>query len=179
MKSNSNKSFACWAFASYLISLFYLGNNIRIHNNTVHECPNSGIRVNKGDYIAIENNVVYDNTWWSSSAESAIVLADSRHIDNLDISKMFLVRNRVHGNRNFIPFYNAKHEDPDYDGNLARPDYGTRNQTYIIDGSGKKLTQKLTPILLNVELKVRSIISCTLQFQVSQFKQFQYKMQAV
>ena len=148
-----------WAFVScFKISLIYLGNNIRIHNNTVHECPNSGIRVNKGDYIAIENNVVYDNTWWSSSAESAIVLADSRHIDNLDISKMFLVRNRVHGNRNFIPFYNAKHEDPDYDGDLARPDYGTRNQTYIIDGSGIKLTRKLfcsliAPILLDIELK--------------------------
>ena len=30
------------------------GNNINIHHNKVHNCPNSGIRVDKGDYIAIE-----------------------------------------------------------------------------------------------------------------------------
>ena len=53
----------------------------------------------KGDYCAIENNEVYDNTWWSSNAESAIVLADSRNIDDLDITKMFLVGNKVYGNR--------------------------------------------------------------------------------
>ena len=70
------------------------GNHVRIHNNKVHHCPNSGIRVNKGDYVAIEGNLVYNNTWWSSNAESAIVLADSRSIDNLDKTKMFLVGNQ-------------------------------------------------------------------------------------
>ena len=35
------------------------GNHIKIHNNTVHHCPNSGIRVDKGDYVALEDNVVH------------------------------------------------------------------------------------------------------------------------
>ena len=95
---------------------------------------------NKGDYCAIENNKVYDNTWWSSNAESAIVLADSRNIDNLDIAKMFLVRNEVYGNRNYIPYYNEKYDDPQYlidnQMHVARPGYGSKNQTFIIDGSG-------------------------------------------
>ena len=34
------------------------GSHIRIENNIVHGCPNSGIRINKGDYCAIENNKV-------------------------------------------------------------------------------------------------------------------------
>ena len=42
---------------------------------------------------------VYNNTWWGSSAESAIVIADARHIDEMDIAKMLLLRNEVHGNQ--------------------------------------------------------------------------------
>ena len=30
------------------------GNNIKIHHNHIHHCPHSGVRVDKGDYIAIE-----------------------------------------------------------------------------------------------------------------------------
>ena len=35
----------------------------------------------QGDYIAIEDNLVHSNTWWGSSAESAIVIAEATHID--------------------------------------------------------------------------------------------------
>ena len=84
---------------------------------------------------------IIGNTWWSSNAESAIVVADARHIDNLDITKIFLCRNRVYGNRNYIPYYNANYEDSDYLANhqmhVARPNYGTSKQNFIIDGSGK------------------------------------------
>ena len=45
--------------------------------------------------MAIEDNTVYDNTWWSSNAESAIVIADARHVDELDITKIFLNGNEV------------------------------------------------------------------------------------
>ena len=60
------------------------GNNIRIQENKVHHCPHSGIRVDKGDYIAIEDNEVYSNTWWGSSAESAIVIAEATNIDQYE-----------------------------------------------------------------------------------------------
>ena len=51
-------------------------------------------------------------------------------------TKIFFGWNEVYNNRNFIPFY-----DPDGDeaaGN-DKPDYGTVNQTYIIDGSGREI----------------------------------------
>ena len=60
------------------------GNNIFIHRNKVHHCPHSGIRVDKGDYIAIEANEVFSNTWWGSSAESAVVIAEATNIDHND-----------------------------------------------------------------------------------------------
>ena len=47
-------------------------------------------------------------------------------------AKIFLRRNTVYDNRNYIPFYKAEGET----GN-DKPDYGTEDQTYIIDGSGE------------------------------------------
>ena len=32
------------------------GNHINIHNVTAHHCPNSGIRVDQGDYVALTDN---------------------------------------------------------------------------------------------------------------------------
>ena len=49
------------------------GHNINIHHMTVHHCPNSGIRVNRGDYINITDSKVYANTWWSSSKSCFII----------------------------------------------------------------------------------------------------------
>ena len=91
------------------------GNNIRIHNNKVHHCPHSGIRVDKGDYIAIEHNQIYSNTWWGSSAESAVVIAEATDIDNYSWTKIFLLSNHVYDNRNYIPFYNPNHQSGDPD----------------------------------------------------------------
>ena len=36
---------------------------------------------------------------------TALVIGDARSIDEMDLTKMFLNRNEVFGNRNFIPFY--------------------------------------------------------------------------
>ena len=122
-------------------------NHIKIHNIIAHHCPSSGIRADRSDYVAFEDNIVFNNTWWSSSASSALVIGDARHIDDLDLTKMFLNRNEVYGNQNFIPFYSLCRDKPDdpsctEEDDLRTPaDYGTENQTYIIDGSGVYVTR--------------------------------------
>ncbi len=100
----------------------------------MHDCPNSGIRVNNGDYITIDNNEVYNNTWWSSNAESAIVFATAQDIDTLGIIKMVMTNNLVYDNYNNIPYYNSTYTGED-------SDYGTAAQDYIIDGSGCYITR--------------------------------------
>jgi hypothetical protein len=52
--------------------------HITIVNNKVHHCPGSGIRANKVDYMTIRSNIVYDNCWWTVSATSGIVFAESQ-----------------------------------------------------------------------------------------------------
>jgi parallel beta-helix repeat protein len=106
------------------------GHHINIHDNVIHDCPNSGIRINNGDYCNIHHNEVYNNTWWSSSAESAIVYATAQDIDTLSIIKMQMTHNLVYDNINYIPFYTG-----------AASGYGSADQDYIIDGSGCYITR--------------------------------------
>ena len=53
--------------------------------------------------VTIENSKVYSNTWWSSAAESAIVLAQSKSVDQHYGTKMLISGNVVYDNINKIP----------------------------------------------------------------------------
>lgn len=138
----------------------WAGHHIYVHDNIVHHCPASGIRVNRGDYVEISHNVVHSNTWWSSSAESAVVLAISEHIDDSDAIKMRLNYNNVYGNINKVPFYNPKYawdyspigggikcgsypacKAENVDGCPWQCRYGKISQDYIIDGMGVYVTR--------------------------------------
>eukprot|EP00929_Paragymnodinium_shiwhaense_P006059 TRINITY_DN10887_c0_g2_i1.p1 TRINITY_DN10887_c0_g2~~TRINITY_DN10887_c0_g2_i1.p1 ORF type:complete len:587 (-),score=93.54 TRINITY_DN10887_c0_g2_i1:652-2310(-) len=101
----------------------------------VHHCPGSGIRADRADDVLIEDNVVYDNVWWTPSAMSGIVFAESQG-DGINM----LRGNAVYGNRNFMPFYLddlAKVTG----GSQVTKTYAKWNQSYIIDGSGLYLTR--------------------------------------
>ena len=58
--------------------------HIIIRNNVVHDTPGSGIRFNDSDHITIENNTIYNTTWWTSSASSAVVFAETISISEED-----------------------------------------------------------------------------------------------
>ena len=111
------------------------GTYINIHNNKVYDCPNSGIRANNSDYIRVAFNEVYNNTWWSFNAESAIVFAQSKSIDSDLIIKMRIENNLVYNNMNRLPFYlKSKPCTGSYR-------YGCADQDFIIDGSGSYITR--------------------------------------
>ncbi len=115
-------------------------NNIIVRNNIVHDTPGSGIRFNKSDHMTIEDNEVYNTTWWTSSASSAIVLAESQAAvgDNGTEVKMIFRANKVYNNWNRIPFYMCRVPD-----NAAppSPEYGTAGYTTIQDGQGLYVTR--------------------------------------
>lgn len=137
----------------------WAGSYIYIHDMKVHHCPASGIRVNKGDYVTIADSEVYSNTWWSSSAESAIVLAESVSVDTNNWIKMRLTNNIVYDNINKIPYYNPSYawdyspignEDCSSYSACAQEliegcpwecRYGKKTQDYIIDGMGVYVTR--------------------------------------
>ena len=123
------------------------GHHIILHNNKVYDCPNSGIRVNNGDYVVIAHNQVYNTTWWSFNAESAIVIAQSKHLDDKTHTiKMRITHNRTYDNINKIPYFNKTYMNNGtcngVTANSSKSDkYGCDVQDYIIDGSGCYITR--------------------------------------
>ena len=110
------------------------GHHININNCKIHDCPNSGIRVNNGDYCLISNNEVYNNTWWSANAESGIVFATVKAIDNFSFTKMRITDNLVYNNINKIPFYSKSN-------GCTGTGYGCIDYNKIQDGMGCYITR--------------------------------------
>ena len=114
--------------------------HIIIRNNIVHDTPGSGIRFNDSDHVLIENNTVYNTTWWTSSASSAIVFAETiaSADDNGTDAKMILRGNTVYNNWNRIPFYMTSLPE---NGQPPSGGYGDADYSTILDGQGLYVTR--------------------------------------
>lgn len=119
--------------------------HVIIRNNIVHDTPGSGIRFNDSDHITIENNTVYNTTWWTSSASSAIVFAETiatTDEENTTDIKMIMRGNTVYNNWNRIPFYMASLPD---NGQPPSGNYGNAGYSTILDGQGLYATRSHSP----------------------------------
>jgi parallel beta-helix repeat protein len=114
--------------------------HIIIRNNIVHDTPGSGIRFNDSDHVLIENNTVYNTTWWTSSASSAIVFAETiaSADDNGTDAKMILRGNTVYNNWNRIPFFMTSLPE---NGQPPSGGYGNADYSTILDGQGLYVTR--------------------------------------
>lgn len=119
--------------------------HVIIRNNIVHDTPGSGIRFNDSDYVTVENNTVYNTTWWTSSASSAVVFAETIAVDDADNTtdiKMIMRGNIVYNNWNRIPFYMASFPD---NGQPPSGNYGNAGYSTILDGQGLYVTRSHSP----------------------------------
>lgn len=78
--------------------------HIRILSNEVRACGSSGIGFNQTDYITIADNTVYDSSWYSIYGASPISINSSWNSDGFTGYKFFILRNRVFGNRELVPW---------------------------------------------------------------------------
>ena len=81
------------------------GHHIILHSNKIYDCPGSGIRIDNADYCVITNNEVFNTTTYSSSGETAIVLAQSKSIDSESKIKMRITKNKAYDNVNKIHYH--------------------------------------------------------------------------
>lgn len=88
------------------------GGNFRPHHivladNIVHDCGGGGISVIESDYITIENNTVYNTSWYTIFGTSGISVLNSWNYDTNSGTPRFIIRNnRCYGNRLFIKWNN-------------------------------------------------------------------------
>ncbi|MFW9260832.1 right-handed parallel beta-helix repeat-containing protein [Nostoc sp. CALU 546] len=78
--------------------------HIRIVNNKVHKCGGAGISAIESDYVTIDNNVVFDNAWYSVYGCSGISMLNNWNSDNNRGYKMFVTNNKSYNNRMYIPW---------------------------------------------------------------------------
>ncbi|GAB3221946.1 hypothetical protein GCM10027423_55740 [Spirosoma arcticum] len=78
------------------------GGNLRPHhvviaNNTVHDCGGGGIGGGECDYVTIENNTVYNNSYYTIYGTSGINIINAWNYDNNTTTPRIIIRN----NRSF------------------------------------------------------------------------------
>jgi len=108
---------------------------LNINNNLVHDCSGAGIHIQSSDYVTIQNNTVYNTSWWSSYGTSGITLHYSVNSDKNQNYRNYILYNISHDNGNAVPYYN-----PNVGGNVPTDGHGisldlmntsSNNQAYI------------------------------------------------
>ena len=69
-------------------------------NNIVHDCPGAGIGTSYADYVTVQQNIVYNTSWWSKWGTSGISIYESQNTDT-DSDRdyhNFVLNNVVHDN---------------------------------------------------------------------------------
>lgn len=91
-------------FNTNAISVAKTGNphHIVIKNCKVHDFPAGGIGVGGADYITIEGNTVYNNSWYTMYATSGISILGPKPIDAVTTYKIIIRGNICYGNKTQI-----------------------------------------------------------------------------
>jgi parallel beta-helix repeat protein len=78
--------------------------HLRVVGNTVYNCGGAGINMIQTDYVTIENNDVYNNSWYTLYGSSGISCWQNKNYDS-GAGYHFIIRNnRSHGNQLFVPW---------------------------------------------------------------------------
>jgi len=106
-------------FNTNAISIAKTGNphHIIVRNCKVHDFPAGGIGIGAADYVTIEGNTVYNNSWFTMYATSGISIFGPRSIDAVTTYKMIIRNNIVYSNKTQIFWRTPSGNDRLSDGN--------------------------------------------------------------
>uniref|UniRef100_UPI0006985359 right-handed parallel beta-helix repeat-containing protein n=1 Tax=Hymenobacter terrenus TaxID=1629124 RepID=UPI0006985359 len=79
--------------------------HLRFLNNEIFECSGAGIGVLQSDYVTIENNLIYNTSWYTKYATSGISIYQPWNFDTNSGYHMILRGNRLFGNRLYVPWW--------------------------------------------------------------------------
>jgi hypothetical protein len=114
--------------------------HIRIVNNKVHKCGGGGIAAIESDYVTIDNNVVFDNAWYSVYGCSGISMLSNWNSDNSRGYKMFVTNNKTYNNRMYIPWIEVG-KITDGNGIIIDTSKNNRNNSKLGAYKGRTLVQ--------------------------------------
>ena len=120
--------------------------HIVVANNIVHDCPGGGISAIESDYVTVENNTIYNTSWYTVFGSSGISYLNTWNYDShADGTPSMIIRNnRTFRNQLYVPWVHGTPRTCDiYDGNgiILDNNNGTFNQNPLGAYTGKFLIE--------------------------------------
>ncbi|WP_448701364.1 choice-of-anchor Q domain-containing protein [Mucilaginibacter sp. AW1-3] len=78
--------------------------HICITNNLVHDCGGGGIGAINADYITVEENTVYNTSWYTLFGTSGISFYQFWNYDNQKGYHNYISRNKCYNNKSLVPW---------------------------------------------------------------------------
>ena len=78
--------------------------HLTLRDNVIHDFPGGGVASNRSEYVTVENNIVYNNGWWSTAGTHGVANSKLGNGDesNPEDTKVTLRGNLVFANRSII-----------------------------------------------------------------------------
>lgn len=115
--------------------------HLKIKNCTVYDCGGAGISFIQSDYITIENNIVYNCSWYTLWASSGISLWQNWNSDNGTGIKNFIRNNVCYGNRQYVPAIAFNCGFTDGNGIIIDDSENTQNGSTLGSYNGRTLIE--------------------------------------
>jgi len=77
--------------------------HFKVKNCMVYDCGGAGITFIQADYITVENNIIYNCSWYTLWSTSGISLWQNWNSDNETGVKNIIRNNICYGNRQYVP----------------------------------------------------------------------------
>lgn len=109
--------------------------------NYIHHCGGAAIGVNQADYLTIEDNIVYNNCWYSIYATSGITLYQLWNFDKQAGYHNIIRRNLCFNNRQEVPWAAGNCQITDGNGIIIDDNQNQQNNSTIGPYTGRTLIE--------------------------------------
>ena len=118
--------------------------HVTITNSIVKDNPGGGISAIRADYVTVENNEVFGNSYYSTYNTSGISFYQNNNSDGNTGLKMIIRGNIVHNNQNLIKDFNHfREEDLNSPNPALRPKITDGNGIIIDDAARTQVIQNV------------------------------------
>jgi len=115
--------------------------HFKVKNCTVYDCGGAGITFIQADYITIENNIIYNCSWYTLWSSSGISLWQNWNSDNETGVKNIIRNNICYGNRQYVPAIAFNCEFTDGNGIIIDDSENTQNGSTLGSYKGRTLIE--------------------------------------
>ncbi|WP_195470321.1 right-handed parallel beta-helix repeat-containing protein [Bacteroides xylanisolvens] len=119
-----------------------LPHHVTVRNCVVHDFPGSGLNAIQADYIRLENNVVYNTSWYTMYATSGMSILCPYNSDGNEGYKIIIRNNTCYNNKTTVPWINTENlsdgngiiidiNNKPYDGGVIETNEAYRARTLV------------------------------------------------